>query len=342
MNVKRCFVGIIIVVFGLVMFAHTAFAESAAEFYKNNTITIIVGSAAGGGNDFDARVIASFWPDATDGTVKVKNITGAGGIVSFNTAYKAKADGLTIATFTAGSIAFPWLFDDPGVKYDLSKFSVIGIYALDGDALAVSPKLGVNSLDDFKKAKNIKLGTSTRRHEMGSALVLKLFGLEDSVVIPGFKGGSERGLACGRGEIDGMIAGLGGLLQEESKGFVKTPLFTFTTKRSQGSPDIPTISEVISPTGQDKQFLDLYIASASGRLLYGPPGIPADRIQFLREALLKIYSLKGFKRMAKLRWGSIEPAIPGDEAEKVIATFVNTPKSVVKAFSDMANTYVRR
>ena len=45
----------------------SAAADSAADFYKKNVVTMVVGLNPGGGSDYAGRLLASYWSAATDG-----------------------------------------------------------------------------------------------------------------------------------------------------------------------------------------------------------------------------------------------------------------------------------
>src|SRR3954463_1314617 len=89
---RRCLFGVL----ALGLFASAAQAD---DFYKGQTVTIILSSAPGGGCDAVARTLAQHLPKHIPGspTVVVKNMAGAGGIVAANYLYNvAPKDGLTI------------------------------------------------------------------------------------------------------------------------------------------------------------------------------------------------------------------------------------------------------
>src|SRR5438067_8848873 len=64
-------------------------AESVADFYRGQTVTIIVSSSAGGGYDTVARTIARFLGKHIPGNppVVVRNMPGAGGMSATNYLY---------------------------------------------------------------------------------------------------------------------------------------------------------------------------------------------------------------------------------------------------------------
>src|SRR5437868_4461753 len=70
---------ILIAVFAVFQ-SRPSMAESAADFFKGRTVTIIVGSSTGGGYDLNARVVAEHLRKhiANNPSVVVKNLPGAG------------------------------------------------------------------------------------------------------------------------------------------------------------------------------------------------------------------------------------------------------------------------
>ncbi len=94
-------------------------AQSPADFYKGQTVTIILSSAPGGGYDAVARTLAAHLPKHIPGnpTVVVKNMAGAGGIVAANFLYNvAPKDGLTIGGLQ-NNVPFEPLFGTQEAKF---------------------------------------------------------------------------------------------------------------------------------------------------------------------------------------------------------------------------------
>jgi hypothetical protein len=110
--------------------AGRASADDAAiaTFYKGKTITILVGSSAGGGYDTYARLIARHMTKHMPGnpTVIVSNMPGAGSNVAANYIYNAAAkDGTMIGALYGGSPLEPLIGTTP-VQHDPSKSQFLG------------------------------------------------------------------------------------------------------------------------------------------------------------------------------------------------------------------------
>src|SRR5574340_986563 len=123
-KIKVCFIAII----GIVAFSSGSFAAASPDlaFYKGKVVNYIVATKPGGGYDTYGRLIGKYMQKYLPGaTVVVKNVPGAGHIIGANETYLAKPDGLTIGTFNTGLI-YSQIIGQPGIKFDLVKFSWIG------------------------------------------------------------------------------------------------------------------------------------------------------------------------------------------------------------------------
>ena len=91
--------------------APRAFAQDAiAQFYKDKTVTIVIGSTAGGGVDVYGRLVARHLGRHIPGNPKVvpQNMPGAGSIAAASHIYTiAPKDGTQIGTVLSGAIFDP-------------------------------------------------------------------------------------------------------------------------------------------------------------------------------------------------------------------------------------------
>ena len=98
-------------------------AAHAQEFYKDKTITFIVGYSPGGIYDQYTRLIArhiSKYIPGQPNTI-VENMTGAGGIIAANHLYnRAKPDGLTVAAW-ASPLILQQIMGNEATKFDARK-----------------------------------------------------------------------------------------------------------------------------------------------------------------------------------------------------------------------------
>ena len=116
------------VVFGIVLSAaltQRGFSQSA--FYEGKTITVVLGTDAGGLGDLRTKALVAVLRKHIPGnpTMVIEYMPGGGGRKAANHMYKsARPDGLTIGAMLAAFV--PTAFLDVGVLYDLDKFYLSG------------------------------------------------------------------------------------------------------------------------------------------------------------------------------------------------------------------------
>jgi tripartite-type tricarboxylate transporter receptor subunit TctC len=98
-------------------------------------------------------------------------------------------------------------------------------------------------------------------------------------------------------------------------------------ERTREIPDAPALPE-LGTTPQDKQVYQLYASgSAVGRSLIGAPGIPADRVDMLRDAFKMMIADPEFLADIHKLDVELEP-LPGEAVQKLIVSTLNIPQAV--------------
>ena len=265
-------------------------AESPEKFYKGKIMKIVVSARPGGGSDLAARLIAPYIVKYTGASsVAIENNSKAGGLMAKNYVFNnATPDGLTLG-LDPGSIPFQnYLMGEPGAKYDLVSAPWIANFDHQPWLGLVGAKSSYRSIKDLKSAKGLKFGGASPGGgiSVSSALVLYLFNL-DGRVITGFRGTTGVALAMGKGELDGGSGQTSNVMKNMEQGYVR-PLVVLEYERVKEIPDVPTVSELIQLTDEQKEILDLHISVPTTKMMSAPPGTPKDRVQFLRDAIEKI------------------------------------------------------
>ena len=126
---------------------------SAQDFYAGKTLTVVVGTDAGGGYDIYARTIARHLGKQMPGkpTVIVQNMPGAGSAKAAEFMYNlAPKDGTTIGLIFPGMVVEPLL--QPGkFRFDPTKYEYLGS-ADSGIRLCVTHKSSkIKSFEDALK-----------------------------------------------------------------------------------------------------------------------------------------------------------------------------------------------
>jgi tripartite-type tricarboxylate transporter receptor subunit TctC len=126
-----------------------ASAQDDAASYPSKPIRVIVGFAAGGGNDLVARIVGPKLAEVLGQPVVIENRPGAAGQIAVVYAQNQQADGYTIVVGATGQLAianaiYPNLPFHP--TRTLSPLTLLGSYHL---AIAGSMQHGVTSLKEL-------------------------------------------------------------------------------------------------------------------------------------------------------------------------------------------------
>jgi tripartite-type tricarboxylate transporter receptor subunit TctC len=149
-------------------------------------------------------------------------------------------------------------------------------------------------------------------------------------VITGYPGSNAGLLAMEKGEVDGATTSWNTLkvskqpwLKEKTINLV----LQYTPSRHPELPNLPDMVE-IGKTPEQKQILALYASGAAvGRSIFTSPGVPADRIQALRDAFDAM--LKDPRLLADVKQTKAEfDPMSGVALQKLIKDAGNIPPAV--------------
>lgn len=222
---------------------------NAQAAYPNRTIKFIVPYSAGGLPDTVARIFAQRLGDKLGQGVVIDNKPGANGVVAAQALAASPADGYTFLVTDGSMFSInPAIYKNLNYEFkrDFIPVSLAGRAPL---YLAVHPKTGVNSLQEFvamAKAKpgGLNYGSSGigSSHHLTMEAMKAALGI-DVVHVP-FKGSSQSVPALIGGQVDVAFSALPSLA-----GFVKDSrvklLATNAGKRSAQEPNVPAITELV-------------------------------------------------------------------------------------------------
>ena len=308
--------------------------QADREFFRGKIVTYIVATAAGGGYDAYGRLIARYMEQELPGSrFVVRNVPGAGQIIGANTIYIAAPDGLTFGIFNPG-LVYAQILEQEGIRFDLGAMSWIGKMAEEGRSLVVANNSGFDSVEDLQNAEEpIVLSAAG----VGSASYIETRIMAEVMdlnvqIITGFDGG-ETQLSMLRGELDGVLGAASSNLEFVERGDGKF-LLSIAGARS-AIPGVPQVREFVTdPEGL--RLLNLVENLAElGRLTAGPPGIPAGRLEVLREAFNRAIASPGLLADAERLMIPITPGT-GEEVRQKIRTILDQPPEVVELLHEAA------
>jgi tripartite-type tricarboxylate transporter receptor subunit TctC len=317
-------------------------ADAVTDFYKGKTVNLLIGAAPGGGFDIGGRLMARYMGKYIPGEPNIvpQNMQGAGGLRMANTlANTAPKDGTVFGIHVRGIIQQPML-DDPAAKFDPLAMTWIGTMSSaknDTYLLVVHKDSGVRTYQDMRrKDKQVSLGSvgGVSTNVIFALVSPELFGF-NTRLIKGYAGSAGVMLAVQRHEVDGSYIGLSSLVGAQAEllksGDLIPVMQLARTERHPQFPTIPMGRELVS-TPEDAQLLSFMESLFYVALPFsGPPGIPADRTQALRDAFMKANADPGYLAEAKKLNVDISP-LDGETVTKIIAEMKATPASVIERY----------
>jgi tripartite-type tricarboxylate transporter receptor subunit TctC len=297
-----------------------ATAQEDPAKYPARAIHIIVGFAAGGGNDIIARIYGQKLSENLGQPVIIENRPGAGAILGTEYVAKAQADGYTLLMSASGLSINPAVYAK--LPYDairdLVAVSELGSYPLFMIVNASSPVKSVAELVAYAKTNPDK--TNYASSSASFQLVTELFKQKTGApmqVIP-YKSANESVLAVVSGQVTTTIADAGPVLGQIRSGTVRALAVT-SPKRSEDLPEVPTLKEA---------GVDVDAVLWSG--IFAPSNTPAPIVRKLEGELMRITRLPDVA--TRLKQLGIEPiGSSSEEFARVLAADIARWGEVARA-----------
>ena len=262
-------------------------AEDAAAFYKGKTVRFIVGLGVGGGFDAYARMIAPYLAKELDANVIVENQPGAGGLLALNQLFAAQPDGLRLLIVNGTPAALGQLLGQDNLRYDLTKADHLGVISAYPWMWLVGKKTDMNSVEDaMKPGRKIRWGGTgpSDGPADGAAITCEVLKLDCQIVL-GYKSSGDIALAMERGEMDALYLSDSSAANYVQAGQARA-IAAMGHTRSSLLPDVKTIFEQVKLDDDQTWWLDFRAnLNDLGRILITTPGVPVDRLDYLRGAV---------------------------------------------------------
>jgi tripartite-type tricarboxylate transporter receptor subunit TctC len=249
----------------------------AQSDYPSRPIRMIVGYAAGGGNDIFARIVADKLSQILGQSVVVENKPGAGGRLSAEYVTQQPADGYTLLVGPSGTMAIAAaIYTD--LKYSPTKdfvpLAMIAHFPLIMVIGADNPATNVREFVEWAKQHPDKAnyGSSSPAFTITTEL-LKLKSGMPGVMIP-YKSSNEMILSIIQGQTALTIADGPPTVPQVQAGKVKALAVT-GAERSALLPDVPSMAEAGFPS------VDVHLWSG----IFAPAATPPTVVAKLEKAL---------------------------------------------------------
>lgn len=313
-------------------------AQDLDGFYKGRTVTIIAGSAVGGGIDVYARLVGRHLGKHIAGApnVIVQNMPGAGSLAAARHIYSVAAkDGSALGVVLSTALFDPLLTGQSLANYDPREFIYIGNAHAETSVCIVRRDAPVQHYSQLAETELIVGGTGAGSALVDYPLMERLLLGSKLKLVSGYKGSADVSLAIQRNEVQGVC----GLLWSSAKQqfpdlFQKDSQYKVLVQ--QDATPLPELQKMGVPlimefarTIDQKLALEAYLSrSAVNRPFIMPPGVPTQRVTIMRKAFMDTMRDPDVIAEAEKQKLGVD-ANTGDEALKLVKTIYATPPHVL-------------
>lgn len=309
-----------------------AFADDVAEFYARKTVTIAVGSSAGGNYDLYARLVGRHLGDHIPGkpTVIVQNLPGAGSRRLANVLYNVGPQDGTILGLPNQGVAMDQALGAEGVQFDARKLHWIGSPVEDVNVFWAWHTYPVQSIEAAKEREFVAGATGPGSPTTFYPKIMNTLLGTKFKVVAGYPGSNELDLAIEKGEVGGRVVGWSSL--KITGDFVKTGkakvLLQFSLRKAADLPNVRLLQELAGNERGRQIFEYLSLVPAMGRPFFMPPGTPAERVSAMRTAFIATMKDPAFLSEAARSKLEVSPLL-GAELAAIVAKMFGAPADVL-------------
>jgi len=299
-----------------------AAAPAALAAFPTKTITIVVPTAAGGGNDAMARTIAQKLGPLLGQTIIIDNRAGANGSIASEYVARAAPDGHTLML---GYIATHGM--NPALqklKYDpVNDFEPVGLVGYSPTLMVANAAVGVKDVKDLVaqlKAKPDRYTYASAGNGTAPHFAAELFKLNAGVVMLGvpYKGAAPAVSDTIGGQTQFMFPSLFTAYPFVKNGKLKA-MAVAGPKRVASLPDVPTLKEA----GVDGVDVTQWYA------IFAPAKTPKAIVDQLNKALNQVLSDKEVIKRMEDHGADVETSTP-EQLRTLVASELVKWKSVVQ------------
>jgi tripartite-type tricarboxylate transporter receptor subunit TctC len=320
---------------GIAMTAMPAAADPVADFYRGQTISLLVGANTGGGYDAYARPVSRHLGRFIPGepNIVVRYMPTAGGLPAANSLYTVGSkEGLTIGLLQRHTPYEP-LRGNKHIVYDPFRFIWLGSLNSEVSVTLVWANTPHRKAEDLLTTPLIvgSLGQETDSEIETNAMV-KLLGAPMQIV-RGYSGTAENLLALEKGEIQGLHGVSWSYVKTRKADWLRQGRIRILLQTGlEPHPDLKSTASVYDLLKSDdiRRIWDLILApKVMSRPFALPPGVRADRVAALRLAFEQLAKDGAF--LAEMERSRTEVSYrSGVEMERLMERIYAFPPALVE------------
>jgi tripartite-type tricarboxylate transporter receptor subunit TctC len=319
--------------------------ENVADFYRGKTISMVVGTPAGGGYDIYARLLARHLGKHIPGNplIIIQNKPGAGSVIAANYVYEVAPQDGTVILAATRTAAFAQLLGQSGTRYQATKLNWLGSMNNEVGVMGIWHTSPVKTVEDARKAPVI-FGSASMGGDgdiypalMNNTVATKF------KIVRGYQGSGGIDIAMLRGEVQGQSNSFSAMKKFAPDWREKMHvLVQLSLTKHPEMPDIPLIFDYLKPeylapgmTLEQAETLwrIMLVQKAMGRPFAVGPDVPADRLKALRTAFHAVLIDPEFLADAERTQNEINP-VDGDDIQRMLETISSASQADIDKLNE--------
>jgi tripartite-type tricarboxylate transporter receptor subunit TctC len=317
-----------------VLLSNQALAQGS---YQGKTVTIVVGTDAGGGFDIYGRALARHIHKHLPGqpNVVVQNMPGAGSMKATEYLYGiAPKDGTVIGIVFPAALTEPLIVPPGKLRYDPTKFGYLGTADSATWLCITSGKSKIKTFEDAQTIPSTMAGVAAGSSTVDYVNWMNALAGTKFKLVAGYKSTAEIVLAIDRQEADGVCGYDINSLKAQKPDWYGTPLANLIVQaglepsETMTKMGVPSIWKYV--TGENRKVAELIVSQqVFGRPFMAPPGVPERELSLLRAAFLATMKDPEFLADTQRVKLDVNPK-GGDEVSALIQKVYAAPKEVIE------------
>jgi tripartite-type tricarboxylate transporter receptor subunit TctC len=268
------------------LLAAPALSQQTEPFYKNRTISLIIGSNASGGYDGYGRLLARHMGRHIPGNPAfvVQNMPGANGVRAASHVYSVAASDGTVLGIFDQAMFLRQILGAPGLKGDVAKYNWVGRLVSNSAVLFSWHTAKVQTIEDVFRHELI-VAASGAASRLNWTALNALAGTKFRLVT-GYEGPASAKIAMMRGEVDALSLPWSALRAENPE-WLRDKQINLLLQSGDKNPGLEHLPRMVDLAKDDgvRKVLDIFASpSVVGRAFAAPPTVPAERVAILRAA----------------------------------------------------------
>lgn len=264
-------------------------AQTPEQFFRGRTLNLVIPNAPGGSFDLYGRLTAMHLGRSLPGrpAIVAQNMPGAGGMIASNWLYGVAPKDAAAMGILVPNVALAQVIGVSAIAYDVRKFNWIGRIVSPTATLFTWHTSATRNLADLKTRETIVASTGPLSQvEITSRMMNGVVGTKFRI-IEGYKGTTDATLALERGEVEAVVMPwtLMKLAHPDWIADNKINIIAQYTRKPVGDlASVPSVFELAQSADERGVFSLFFGPDEIGQPLVLPPGVPAERVEALRQA----------------------------------------------------------